>query len=233
MQISIHGKAAPQVVVHAPIDVEVLFVGIVFIIGLFRVECSEIVAYPKHVAVMESVIFVPTSPQCCFQSVLVLIVERKNRSIEVGRGIFAADQVLFLHERGSYHPVSVHQVLHERLQSVFYQFATSLVLFIVAVAVCIVQRHVEIQHLRQILIPNELIVLLVIVVNLVFVERGLTFCIFVFSARIVAPSQFLHLALCGIIPGMPRTFRTIEGDEFHHRSVCKIAPLEEIRIQAR
>ena len=75
--------------------------------------------------------------------------------------------------------------------------------------------------------------LLVIVVHLIFVESHLAIRIFVFPAGIVSPPQTFHLALCGVVPGVARALRAVEGDEFHHGSIGKIASLEEVRIKAR
>ena len=61
LQIGIRGEATPEVVVHAPINVHILLVGVIFIVRLFRIERTEIVAHPEHMPIVQAIIFVPAS----------------------------------------------------------------------------------------------------------------------------------------------------------------------------
>ena len=134
-----------------------------------------------------------------------MIIGREHRSVKIGRGIFSTNQVA-LRSR-------------TRLEQIFIQFLVRLILFVVAFTVRIMQREVKIPSVVQELIPEQLIMLLVIVVDLILIIDRIAGRVLIFSTRVVAAPILLHLLFRSIVPRVIRALRAVKRNQFHDRLV--------------
>ena len=134
-----------------------------------------------------------------------MIIGREHRSVKIGRRIFSTNQVA-LRSR-------------TRLEQIFIQFLVRLILFVVAFTVRIMQCEIKIPSVVQELIPEQLIMLLMIVVDLILIIDRIAGRVLIFSTRVVAAPILLHLLFRSIVPRVIRTLRTVKRDQFHDRLV--------------
>ena len=105
------------------------------------------------------------------------------------------------------------------------------VLLVVTIATGIVERSIEVPKIGEALVPDELIVLRVIVICLVVIVSAVSVYICIFATRVVATAIKALLILGCVVPCVVSFFLTIEGDELHHGVVAEIACLEEVAVE--
>ena len=81
------------------------------------------------------------------------------------------------------------------------------------------------------LVPEQLIVLLVIVVSLSVIVVHVTLLVPVFATGVIGTSEAALLVLRRVVPGVIGLLHTVPGDELHHGLVTEVATLYEIRVQ--
>ena len=111
----------------------------------------------------------------------------------------------------------------------------TLELLIVALSLGVVQTHAGTEFTCDALVPDELVVLLVVVIGLVLVIAvWITIVVITHdTARVIAPPVQALLILRRVVPGMVGLFNTVPSDEFYHRVVAEIASLQQVRIELR
>ena len=218
LQVDEGAETLEKLVVHLAIDVAIVFLGVVVVIE--EVGLDEHVLSPNDLAEVVAIVFVPTPTQGCLQPSFVVEVERGDESVEVVVHLLLVDEVAFGAVVTWF--VDVEEV----------KLFVGLVLLVIAIALGQMQTHVEREHRADVLVPQQLVVLLMVVVRLVLVIVTIAVCIIVFATGIVGAMVEALLILAGVVPGMIGFFLTVEGDELHHCVVAIVSGLEEVRTQS-
>ena len=176
--------------------------------------------HPGDVAEVSAVVAVPAAAEGGLQVAFVVVDDRGHGAVEI-----------------VVHPLLAYQVALGPclclVQVVLEERALSLVLFVVAVAFGVVEGCVEAQLLAQALVPDELVVLLVVVVGLSVVVVRVAVGVPVFAAGVVAATVELLLILAGVVPGVVGLLHAVEGDELHGGVVAEVACLHEVAVKLR
>ena len=217
LQVEEGAETLDKLIVRFAIDIEVGLLGIVAIV-LKVIVASDVTVYlvPKHISPVVTIIFVPTTTNVCGEILLVVVVDRGDSTIEVVAHLLAADEVIL--QLGC-------------VQTILGIVFMALILFVVTIATGIVERSIEVPKIGEALVPDELIVLRVIVISLVVIVSAVSVYICIFATRVVATAIKALLILGCVVPCVVSFFLTIEGDELHHGVVAEVACLEKIAVQ--
>ena len=217
LQVEEGAETLDKLVACLAIDVEIGLLGIVAIV-LEIIVTSDISVYlvPEHISPVVTIIFVPTTTNVCGEILLVVVVDGSDCTIEVVAHLLATNEVV-LQFCG--------------VQTILGIVLLALILFVVTIATGIVERSIEVPKIGEALVPDELIVLRVIVVSLVVVVSAVSVYICVLATRVVATAIKALLILGCVVPCVVSFFLTIEGDELHHGVVAEVASLEEVAVQ--
>ena len=79
--------------------------------------------------------------------------------------------------------------------------------------------------MRQFLVPNQLVVLLVIVVCLVVVIVRIAICIVVLTARVVGTTIQALLVFRGIVPSVVGLLNAVPSDKLHQCVITEVGCL--------
>ena len=118
-------------------------------------------------------------------------------------------------------------------KSIFLQLLLRLILFVKAITRSVMERDVEVESRRDELIPNELIVLLMIVVGLVGIILLLPVSIGIFASRIVTPPILRHLCQRSVVPSHVRAFGSVERKPFYQGTTTAVSALQKIGVETR
>ena len=145
LQVEEGAETLDKLIARLAIDVEVGLLGIVAIV--FEVIVAGNVAVylvPKHISPVVTIIFVPTTTNVGGEVLLVVVVDRSDGAIEVVAHLLAADEIIL--QFGC-------------VQTILGIVFMALILFVVTIATCIVERSIEVPKIGESLVPNQLIVL--------------------------------------------------------------------------
>ena len=182
LQVDIGIQSTQEFVGHLTIHVEVCLLGIVVIVFVVWQQSVDGTLDPLDQSEVIAIVFVPAATQSSLQVALVVILNGGYDTIEVIVHLLLAYQVA----RGPSHRI---------VQVILKQGTLALVLLIVALSLGVVQCCIETQYVVEALIPDELIVLLVVVVRLVVVIARVAVGIVVFTAGVVGATVKLLFVL--------------------------------------
>ena len=220
LQVDEGVQARQQVVGQLAVDVEVGLPRVVVVVLVVGGKVVDGLLHPRHVAEVAAVVAVPAAAEGGLQAALVVVDERGHGAVEV-----------------VVHPLLAYQVALGPgllvVQVVLEERALGLVLLIIAHALGVVQGGVEAQLAAHVLVPDELVVLLVVVVGLAVVVVAVAVGVPVFAARVVAAAVELLLVLAGVVPGVVGLLNAVPGDELHHGVVAEVSGLQQVAVQLR
>ena len=217
-------KAASGVDCGAGVDVSVELGAEVAVEFLGWVEGVGVGADPFDGAEMVAAVVVEGAAEGCVDAA-VAPAEREDSAAEAVVEALVGDEVGFRHGLAA--------VEGEGPQSVLHEGAAHLVLLIVAVALGVVQGHVEMPFGAEGLTPVELEVVLAVVVGLVGVVGRAAFGVGVLAAGVVAAPVFLHLLARGIVPRHVGLLLASEGQEPQRGRAVDVGHLAEIAPELR
>ena len=212
LQIEEAVQSWQEVVVDLAIHVPVSLLGVVAIVFEVGQQLHSLghVFHPLHQSEVVAAVLVPAPTKGRFYILMIVIHQRGHEGIEVVVHLLLADEVA-LQLRILIKPHAVRQILH--------QFTACLILFVIALTLGIMACHVQVQVAREALVPQQLVVLLVVVIRLTVIIMHVTIIIIVLSARVIGTAIEALLILRGVVPGMIGLFYTIPSQQFHHRIV--------------
>ena len=218
LQVNVGIQSAQELVGHLSIDVEVGLLRLVVVVFVVRHQSINRILHPCYQTVVVTFILVPSASQYSLQVALVVILNRSHSTIEVVSHLLLAHQVAA-------------GPCHFGVQVVLKQGALALVFLVIAITSGIVQGCVEVQYIVQALVPYQLVVLLMVVVRLVVVIARVPLFVVILATRVIGTSKEALLIFRRVVPCMVGLFHAIEGDEFHHRVLAKVACLQEVGVQ--
>ena len=228
-------EALRQQVGGLAVNVEVGFAGVVAVIlEIWRERCRrrhsghDTGLCPHDMSELASVVSVPSATEGGLQVAPVVVVGRRHHAEEVVVHLLLVHEVL-LHVVCGAHAEALPRRAVELLCGL------ALELLVVALTLGVVQAYVGTKQPPQPLVPEQLVVLLVVVVGLVLII-GCGIALLVGghqSAGVVGAAIEALLVLRRVVPGMVGLLLAIPGDELHHGIVAEVTTLQQIAVELR
>ena len=220
LQVGIGAQATRNHVVTLDVDVEVVLAGIVAVILVVGCQRTGVVLDPDDLAVVVVSVAVDAATQCGCQA-LAGVLQREHPAAKAAVQAFLAHQARLLARALG---------RHHGLQAILLERARVLVFLVVAVAVGIVQRHVEFPLGVERLVPDQLVVGLAVDIFLVLVEARHLAVVLDFAVGVIG-AVVLQVVAADAVPGVVGVFLAAEGDETQRRAAAEVAQLAIVTQQ--
>ena len=215
-----------KVVVDFAINVPVSLLGVVAIILEIRLKIIALwkVLHPLYESEVVAIVLVPTTSKYSLYVCMIVIYDRSHKSIEIVVHLLLANQIALLKKIIPLKPSFwCWQIVSKR--------TSGLILLVVALALGIVACHIKIQHTRQMLIPYQLIVLLMVVISLTIVIVAVSLLVPVLTTRVIGTSIETLFVLRGVVPGVISLLLSVPGNELYDGIVAKVSALKEVGVK--
>ena len=185
LQVSVGRQPIQEGIAGFGIDIPVIFGSVVEIIVAVGIGIPPTLLHPKHTAEVVAVIMVKASAKGSIPPPM-LVVEREHSSEKPVVHRLLAHQVALFYQFA---------IFLERPQAIFDEIAVYLVFLVVAVALGVVQPHIELQGIAEAVVEQQLPVLLRIVICLILVILPVALLIIILATRVIRPAIEGHLLL--------------------------------------
>ncbi len=220
LQVGIGTQAARNHVITLDIDVDVGLTAVVAVILMVGSQRTGVVLHPDDVAIVVVAVAVDAAAQRCCQPVAA-VLQGEHAATEAAIHTFLSHQARLLDRALG---------RHYRLQSILLECAGVLVLLVVAIAVGIVQRHVQLPLGGERLVPDQLVVGLAVDVLLVLIEARHLAVVLDLAVGVIG-AVLGQVVTADAVPGVVGVFLAAKGDEPHRRLVMEVAQLAEVAHQ--
>ena len=220
LQVGIGTQAASDHVISLDVNIEIGLAAIVAVILVVRVQRVGVILHPNDLAKVVVTVTVDAAAQRGIQPVTA-ILQRENTAAKAAIDAFLAHQARFLDSALG---------RHHGQQSILLERAGILVFLIVAVAIGIMQGHIEFPQGIKRLIPNQLVVGLAIDILLVLVKARHLAVVLDFAIWVVG-AVLLQVIAADAVPSVVGILLAAKSDESHRCAVVKITHLAKVAHQ--